>query len=44
MKKSNYVNRATYILIGAVLILATFASLVGLGLISLGVDGITFNF
>ena len=44
MKKSNYVNKATYILVGTVLILATFASLVGLGLISLGVGGITFNF
>lgn len=44
MKKSNYVNRATYIIVGLVLILATFASLVGMGLISLGVGGVIFNF
>ena len=44
MKKRNYVNRATYTLIGFVLVLATFASLVGMGLISIGIGGIIFNF
>lgn len=44
MKKLNFVDKATYIITGIVLLIAGFAICVGLGLISIGQSGISFNF
>lgn len=44
MKKISTVDRALYIIIGAVLLLAGFAICVGLGYIAIGQKGIQFLF
>ena len=43
-KQSNYLNRATYVIVGFTLLLAAFAILVGLDLIEIGEKGIKFMF
>ena len=44
MKKMSFIDKATYIVVGIVLLLATFAICVGLGIISIGQSGINFSF
>ena len=43
-KQNNYLNRATYVIVGVTLLIATFAILVGLDLIEVGEKGIKFVF
>jgi hypothetical protein len=44
MKKIGYIDRATYVITGVVLLVAAFAICVGFGLIQIGQNGINFSF